>query len=126
MRIQSIQLTNNINHKAKFIRDNKGNFDYLWERIQIESILDDEVEKVVNRFAKRHIDHPLEIKSLSYASKAIAVIFNHKTGQNYTFDKFKSFKDLLNDIIDNRILFDKNSKTARMYKALTGQSLIFD
>ena len=126
MRIQSIQLTNNINHQAKFIRDRKGNFDYLWERIQTESMYDNEVEKTVNRFAKSNIDHPLEIKSLSWVSEAVAVIFNHKTGQKFTFENFKSFKDLLNDIIDNRILFNENTKTARMYQALTGQKFILD
>ena len=124
MKIQPIQSTNNINHKAKFINDKNGNFRKLWQN----SVLDMELASMIDNFAKNNKKHSLEITDVLYNEKrrtTTYTIFNHKNGFGLTVETNQSpgfiLHKILEKISESQLFSDKNSRTARLYQKLTGQ-----
>jgi hypothetical protein len=124
MKIQPVQSTNNINHKAKFINDRNGNFRRLWQ----DSVLDTELPSMIDNFAKNNKKHSLEITDVLYNEKrrtTTYTIFNHKNGFGLTVETNQSpgfiLHKILEKISESQLFSDKNSRTARLYQKLTGQ-----
>jgi hypothetical protein len=124
MKIQHIESTYNINHKAKFIDDNQGYFRNLWK----DSVLDMELADMIDNFAKNNKKHSLEITDVFYNEKKKFTsysIFNHYNGFGLTVESSNSpgfvLHEILEKITKSQLLTNKNSRTATLFKKLTGQ-----
>ena len=125
MKINTINKnTCNPSYKAKFINDRNGNFRKLWQ----DSVLDMELASMIDSFAKKNKKHSLEITDVLYNEKEKTTsykIFNHRNGFGLTVDTTKSPGFILHEILEkiskSQLLSEKNSRTADLFKKLTGQ-----
>ena len=124
MKVQNIQSTNNINHKAKFINDNNGYFRKLWQ----DAVLDIQLANMIDNFAKKNKSHSLEITDVFFNNKkdcSTYTIFNHRNGFELRVDSYNPSGFVLHEILESisqsQLLTGKNSRTASLYQKLTGQ-----
>ena len=124
MKIQPLQTNYNNSFKAKFIVDNNGHFRKLWQ----DSVLDMELADMINNFAKHNKKHSLEITDVLYnesKKRTSYVLFNHYNGFGLTVETNNSPGFILHEILEklskSQIFSDKNSRTATLFKKLTGK-----
>ena len=125
MKINAVNNNNyNTSSKAKFINDKNGNFRKLWQA----SVLDMELASIIDNFAKKNKKHSLEITAVLYNKKrktTTYTIFNHRNGFGLTIDTAQSPGFILHEILEkiskSQLLSEKNSRTANLFKKLTGQ-----
>ena len=124
MKVQNIQSSNNLCTKAKFINDNHGHFRKLWQ----DAVLDTKLASMIDNFAKNNKKQSLEITDVAFNDKKKChtyTIFNHTNGFGLSIESFNSpgfvLHELLEKISQSHLLNDKNSRTASLYKKLTGQ-----
>ena len=124
MKIQPLQTNYNNTFNAKFIVDNNGHFRKLWQ----DSVLDIELADMIDNFAKHNKKHSLEITDVLFneSGKSISyVLFNHYNGFGLTVETKNSSGFILHEILEklskSQIFSDKNSRTAKLFKKLTGK-----
>ena len=124
MKIQALNNNYNTDFKAKFINDNNGYFRKLWR----DSVLDMELASMIDSFAKQNKKHSLEITDVLYNQKRKTTsytIFNHRNGFGLTVDSVNSPGFVLHEILEkiskSQLFSEKNSRTASLFKKLTGQ-----
>ena len=119
MKIQAIQSTINVNHKAKFINDNHGYLRQFWN----SSEKDNELKNLIWKLQFQSRNHTLEIVNIeNNANYSFATIFNHNTGANHNYKGPVSLKEMISDILKNNDFFDETTNIANMYKRLIGKT----
>ena len=125
MKIQRIESSNSINHKAKFINDKNGYFRKLWQ----DAVLDVELAEMIDKFSKKNKKHSIEIIDASYNNNTKNFtynLFNHFNGFGITIEShnIRGFvlHEILEKIFNSQLLTEKNSRTATLYQKLTGQN----
>ena len=124
MKINAINNNYSTSCKAKFINDKNGNFRKLWQ----DSVLDMELASMIDNFAKTNKKHSLEITDVLYNEQGKTtsyIIFNHRNGFGLTVNTAQSPGFILHEILEriskSQLFSEKNSRTANLFKKLTGQ-----